>query len=344
MTATFKQVLCVQILAASVIAGAFATPALAQESWDSVVAAGKKEGSIVVYHAQLGAAHWKDVVRAFESKYGIKVQEYDARASELTERIRVEQTSKRYVADVEFHGKASIAQQQIETDFIAELGNIPNAKNLRDDFPADKYSVPAWTQVVCMLSNTNLVKPEDEPKNWTDLLDPKWKGKLLGDDMRAVGSGQTMFGVTYNKYGPDFHKKLALQDIVVNRDLQVNSRRVARGENALFIHQIIAFASELKGLPVKVLLPSDGCPFTAIRGAILRGAPHPNASRVFINHFLEMDSQVRYANAWMGTVVKGVVDKLTDPDAKRYADVKLMGEIEYADRDKLLKLATEMYK
>jgi iron(III) transport system substrate-binding protein len=153
-----------------------------------------------------------------------------------------------------------------------------------------------------------------------------------------------MFGVTYKKYGPDFHQKLAAQDIVFNRDLQVNSRRVARGENPIFIQQIIAFASELKGLPVKVLLPSDGCPFTGIRGAILRGAPHPNASRVFINHFLEMDSQVRYANAWMGTVVKGVADKLTDPDAKRFADVKLMGEISYEERDKSLKLATEMYK
>lgn len=343
MTARFNR-----MLATGLVALFAALPAQAQENaqqnWDAVVAAAKKEGSIVVYHAQLGAAHWKDVVRAFESKYGIKVQEYDARASELTERIRVEQTSKRYVADVEFHGKASIAQQQIETDFIAEIGNIPNAKNLRDDYPADKYSVPAWSQIVCMLSNTNLIKPEDEPKNWTDLLDPKYKGKLLADDMRAVGSGQTMFGVTFKKYGAEFHKKLNTQDLVFNRDLQINSRRIARGENAIFIHQIIAFASELKGLPVKVLLPTDGCPYTGIRGAILKGAPHPNAARVFINHFLELDSQVRYANAWMGTVIKGVAEKLTDADAKRYADVKLMGEIDYTERDAMLKAAVEIYK
>lgn len=333
-----------RLFAMSFVAAMAAGPAAAQENWDAVVAAAKKEGSIVVYHAQLGAAHWKDVVRAFESKYGIKVQEYDARASELTERIRVEQTSKRYVADVEFHGKASIAQQQIENDFVAEIGNIPNAKNLRDDYPADKYSVPAWSQVVCMLSNTSLIKPEDEPKNWTDLIDPKYKGKLLSDDMRAVGSGQTMFGVTFKKYGADFHQKLKAQDLVFNRDLQVNSRRVARGENAIFIQQIIAFASELKGLPVKVLLPADGCPYTGIRGAVLKGAPHPNAARVFINHFLELDLQVRYANAWMGTVVKGVVEKLTDADAKRYAAVKLMGEIDYSERDAMLKTAVEIYK
>ena len=53
---------------------------------------------------------------------------------------------------------------------------------------------------------------------------------------------------------------------------------------------------------------------------------------------------MRYANAWMGTVVKGVVEKLTDADAKRYAAVKLMGEIDYSERDAMLKTAVELYK
>eukprot|EP01037_Dinobryon_pediforme_P041848 gene41848-51865_t len=78
------------------------------ESWDDVVAAAKKEGTVTVYHSQLGAPHWKAVVSAFEKKYGVKVQEFDARASEMTERIRTEQTSQRYVADIEFHGETSI--------------------------------------------------------------------------------------------------------------------------------------------------------------------------------------------------------------------------------------------
>ena len=76
----------------------------------------------------------------------------------------------------------------------------------------------------------------------------------------------------------------------------------------------------------------------------MRGAPHPNAARVFINHFLDMESQLTYANAWMGTVVKGVAEKLTDPDTKRFAEVKLMGEIGYDVRDAMLKAATEIMK
>jgi ABC-type Fe3+ transport system substrate-binding protein len=328
-------------LMAALIVGAGATARA--EEWSDVVAAAKKEGSVTVYHAQLGAPHWKAVVKAFQDKYGITVQEFDARASELTERIRVEQTSQHYVADVEFHGDSSILQQRA-TDFIAEHGDIPNAARLRAPFVADKWQVPAWVQVVCMLANTSMVKPEDEPREWKDLLDPKWNGRILTDDMRAVGSGQTVFAVLYKTYGEGFLEKLVAQKMGIGRDLQDDSRKVARGEYPLFINQIIAFASPLKGLPVKVITPSDGCPFTPIQGAILKGAPHPNAARLFINHLLEKESQVTYAKAWMGTVTQGVVEALDDPDAKRFAQVKLMGSIHYADRESLLKRATEMFK
>jgi iron(III) transport system substrate-binding protein len=314
-----------------------------EQDWEKVIAAAKKEGSVTVYHAQLGAPHWKTVVQNFEKTYGIKVQEFDARASEITERIRTEQTSQRYVADVEFHGDTSILLQR-QTDFVAEHGGVPNAKTLRPPFVADAYAVPAWVQVGCTLVNTSLVKAGDEPKAWKDLLDPKWKGKILTDDMRAAGSGQTVFAVLYKNYGAEFLEKLKAQDMGVGRDLQEDSRRVARGEYPIFINQIIAFASPLKGLPVKVATMEDGCPYTPIQGALLKGAPHPNAGRLFINHLIGKESQVTYAKAWMGVVTQGVVEELTDPDAKRFAQVKLMGSIPLEDREPMLKRATEMFK
>jgi ABC-type Fe3+ transport system substrate-binding protein len=318
------------------------TPPQAQD-WNGVIDAAKKEGTVLVYHAQLGASHWRRVVNDFQSRYGIKVQEFDARASELTERVRIEQTSGRYVADVEFHGEASIAQQQ-ETNFIAEHGGVPNMKNLRPLFSADRWAVPAWVQAGCMLVNTRMVKPEEEPKAWADVLDPRWKKKILSDDPRAVGSGGTMFAVLYKTYGQEFLEKLKAQDLTLGRDLQQNSRRVARGEFPIFIQQILAFAADLKGLPVKVVLPSDGCPYTLIEGAILRGAPHPNAARLFINHLVDMNSQLTYANAGMVPVIEGVAERLQDPEAKRLATVKLMGKVMVDERERMLKLATEMFR
>src|SRR5262249_54355937 len=157
------------------------------QSWNEGVAAAKKEATVTVYHSQLGAPHWNAVVDAFQKKYGIEVKEFDARASEITERVRVEQSSGRAIADVEFHGLATIVDQR-KSNFIAELGAIPNAKNIRPDVPpADKWEVPAWNQFVCTLTNTKMITPADEPKTYSDFLKPGFKDKMLSDDMAAIG-------------------------------------------------------------------------------------------------------------------------------------------------------------
>jgi len=332
------------LIAAVGFAAGACWPASAQEAdWDKVIAAAKKEGTVTVYHASLGAPHFAAIVKTFEDKYGIEVKQFDARASELSERIRTEQASGRYVADLEYHGAATV-KVQAKDGYIQPRGFIPNAANIREPFEVTPISVPGWMQPTAMLINTEMVKPEDEPKNWTDMLDPKWKGKILSDDPRALGSGQTMFYVTYKKYGREFQEKLIAQDLVFSRDLQVNARRVARGEYPVLLEQIIPFAKALQGLPVKVIVPSDGVFYTVHTGAILKGAPHYNAARLFMNHVIELESQKTYGESWMGTVIKDVAEHLSDPDAKRFATAKLLGTTSPEDQQAMLDLAKQMYK
>ena len=123
-----------------------------------------------------------------------------------------------------------------------------------------------------ILVNTRLVKPEDEPKSWEDLNDPKWKGKILSDDMRPLGSGNTMFAILQKKLGAAFNEKLAEQKPVFSRDLRNDARRVARGEYPIYVPQIFAFASDLKGLPVKVVIPKEGAPYAMMEFAMLKNA------------------------------------------------------------------------
>jgi len=313
-----------------------------EQNWDKVIADGKKEGKVVIYNSANGASYFTNVVKSFEQKYGIAVDSLDLRASELTERIRAEQVAGRFLGDLELHSTSTIEQQVVDGPYVEPIGTVPNVANLRPELPATKMFIPAWIQAYGVLVNTRLVKAEDEPKAWTDLLDPKWKDKILSDDTRPIGGGQTMFFVLEKTYGTPFHEKLAAQNLVFSRDLRNDARRVARGEYPLYIPQMFAMASDIKGLPVKALVMKEGVPYVPINFARLKNSPHPNAALLFINHFLEIDQQVQYANAWMTTVVKGVADK-ANPDARPFVEPKLLGAVTREERTQMMDLAKKIY-
>lgn len=326
----------------ALLAGA-AVPASAQDaSWDAVVAAAKQEGKVVVYNMALGAPYFHAVIKSFETTYGIPVESLDLRASELVERIRTEQSAGRYLGDAEMVTTTMIEEQLKNGDFIQKLPPIPNAANLRPPFKTTDFSVPAYVQPMGILINTRLVRGEDVPTSWNDLNAPKWKGKLLSDDMRPLGSGNTLFAILQKSMGADFNEKLAEQKPVFSRDMRNDARRVARGEYPIYISQVFAFASDLKGLPVKVVVPKEGAPYAQMDMAMLKGAPHPNAARLFMQHFLSVDLQALYANAWMLPVVQGAAER-ADPDAQPYANAKLIGPAKLSERADMMALAKKLY-
>ncbi|HEY3679975.1 MAG TPA: extracellular solute-binding protein [Bradyrhizobium sp.] len=320
-----------------------AAPASAEDaSWDAVVAAAKQEGKVVVYNMSLGAPYWLAVVKSFEQKYGISVESLDLRASELVERIRTEQSAGRFLGDTEMVSTTMIEEQLKNGDFIQKLPPVPNAANVRPPFKTTDYSVPAFVQPMGILINTRMVKDADVPASWDDLNAPKWKGKLLSDDMRPLGSGNTLFAILQKTMGADFNEKLAEQKPVFSRDMRNDARRVARGEYPIYITQVFALASDLKGLPVKVVIPKEGAPYAQMDLAMLKSAPHPNAARLFIQHFLSVESQLKYANAWMLPVVQAAADQ-ADAEAKPFANAKLIGPAKLAERPDMMALARKLY-
>ncbi len=328
----------------SVAAGfAAAGEALAQDAeWAKVIEAAKKEGKLVLYTSGVGSPFHKEVGRLFEKKYGIAFESLEARASELRERIRTEQAAGRFLGDVHHNGATTTALMLKDGNFQPH-GGIPNARHLAAPFQADDVRVPSNVQSYGILVNRNLVKEGDEPRSWKDLLDPKWKGKILSDDLRALGGGSVFFFVMHDAFGPQYHEKLAEQGLLFSRDLRNDERRIARGEYPLYIPQLLPYYAELRGLPVKFIVPVEGRPYVRFDVAVLRNAPHPNAARLFIHHFLDLESQLVFANAGFDPTVKGVAEQAT-PAVRELLATKVMGTTVVERQNAMLDLAKKIYK
>ena len=322
---------------------AIVRPAAAQDAdWAKVVDAAKKEGKVVIYTASIGSPFHKVVFKAFEAKYGIKVELLEARASEVRERVRVEQAAGRFLGDLHHNGSTTTWLMTQDGNFQPH-GAVPNLKNIEAPYEATDISIPAEVISYCLMVNKNMVKPGEEPKAWKDLLDPKWAGKILSDDYRALGGGAVFFMVMYDAFGREFHEKLAAQKPVFSRDIANSERRVARGEFPLYIPFSLQDLNNLKGLPVKPIVPAEGRPYIRFDLSTLKKAPHPTAARLFLNHYLEPDSQLVFANAGYNPVVKGVIEK-TSEDIRPHLATKAMGTTTPSKQDAMLALAKEIYK
>ena len=120
-------------------------PVHAQDSWQNVVDAAKKESKLVIYDMALGAPYFTAVLKSFQDKYGIPVESLDLRASELSERIRTEQAAGRYLGDVEMISSTMIEEQRQNGDFIEKLGlYFPKEKDPAKKLKVDMEAVKAW--------------------------------------------------------------------------------------------------------------------------------------------------------------------------------------------------------
>lgn len=325
----------------ALIAALIAQTAHAQDAeWAKVIEAAKKEGSVAVYSALSGPPQ-VERMKEFEKKYGIRVDHFIARASEVTERIRIEQVAKRYNGDIYIASPTTLPTHRA-AGYIQPMMNVPASATLRADVRGDGNGVPVWFPPYGILINTNMVKPE-EFRSWKGLLDPKWKGRMLGDDLRLSGAGGAMLEATWHAFGREFHEALAKQEVSVTRNNREAERRVARGEYPVYFPQQLPYALTLKGLPVKMIVPEEGVVYAQAQFALLTGAPHVNAARLLTQFMLEPESQLHMANAGVLPVVNGIAEKTND-DARPYMSAKLFGAGTHEHQERLLKIAAEIYK
>ncbi len=281
-----------------------------QKEWDDLVTAARKEGQVVydITRSNQGA---KEAIADFKKSFpGIEVEQTtSASASPFAEQVRREQQAGIYNWDAYIGGSLTTVYADGSVAPIKPVFTRPDVLDnslWRDGFDAGWVDPEKQWGYLFQLHiepgfwiDKNQVNP-DEIKSPTDLLSPKWKGKILMADPRINGYGSVPTTAFRLKYGEDaFVKLLKEQDVALNRDTRQITEWMIRGQYAIGFGVVQTILDEFKlenlgnNLQPMPMLGID----LAKPIWLPKQVPHPNAAKVFINWLMTKDGQEAWCKA-----------------------------------------------
>lgn len=270
-------------VAAAIAAG---LPRDARADLGALESAAHAEGSLTWYTGQTDAETAELLGRTFTSRYpGIKVEVIRTTGQVAYQRLLLDIKNKTPQCDV--FSTTDISHMPIlkERHQLSEY-NPENASQLMPPFLALSdagYSYVTNASRYFLIYNTNFVKAEDAPKNWTDLLDPKWKG-FVATGHPAFSGCTGVWCVGMRKlYGWEYFEKLAKNNPRIGRSAADPVTLMTAGE----VHVGLASANGTyrtidRGNPLAIVHPTDGVVLCVTPSAIPANAPHPAAARLFM--------------------------------------------------------------
>jgi iron(III) transport system substrate-binding protein len=280
------------LLAASAILAPDATRA--EGSPATLVEAARKEGKVVFYTAiELGVA--EKLAGSFEKKYpGVTVQVERTGSERVFQRIAQERGSNIHNVDVINSSDAAHFIVWKRQRMLA--GHVPAdfAANFSGRYAdADGTYFPFRVTLSPIVYNTRLVKPEEAPKSFADLLDPKWTGKIVKAHPGYSGTIMTSTFQTVAALGWDYLAKLAKQRVMQVQSATEPPKKVAQGERPIMMDgsEYVAIGLKDKGAPLAFVYPTEGTPLVVSPSAVYAEAPHPNAARLFQDFLFSTEAQ-----------------------------------------------------
>ncbi len=298
-----------------------ASPASAQ---DARVEAAKKEGK-VVWYTSLALTSSEKVAKLFEAAYpGVKVEVQRTGSQRILQRVMQELQANIKNVDV------------IHTSDAGHYVLLKDKKLLMRYTPAgverfaasfkDKdgfhYGLRATVNVIAY--NSKAVSAADAPRTWKDLLDPKWKGKLVTAHPGYSGVIATHVLALVHLHGWDYFKQLAQNKPMLVQSAVDPSGVVASGERPVAVNggDYTFYQIKKKGNPVEIVFPKEGVPLVVSPSAIASFAPHPNAAKLFTDFIFSRELQQVLADT--EGLYTGHPDVKYPADQPKLSDLKLL--------------------
>ena len=198
-------------------------------------------------------------------------------------------------------------------------------KNLINDKAADGswYAVRVCNMIIAY--NADKLKAEDAPKNWTDLTNPKWKGKIAMPNPMLSGTAYVAVGALADKYGWEYFDKLKANGLRVEEGNSAIQNKLLTGEYAaaMILEENILKLANTKKEPLKVIYPKDGVVQVPSPIAIFNTTKNPEGAKALVDWWLSKEGQQAVVKGWMHSVRGDVKEPIGSVPTKGLTDGKI---------------------
>jgi iron(III) transport system substrate-binding protein len=300
---------------------AAAAPAAAQ---DPRLEAARKEGK-VVWYTSLALTSAEKVAKLFETAHpGVKVEVHRTGSQRILQRMMQELQAN--IRNVDVVHTSDAGHYVLLKDKKLLMRYTPAAADrLAPGFKdRDGYHFGLRATVNVIAYNSQKITAAEAPRGWKDLLDPKWRDRLVTAHPGYSGVIATHVLALVHLHGWDYFKALAQNKPMLVQSAVDPAGIVASGERPVAVNggDYNFYQAKKKGNPVEIVFPKEGVPLVVSPSAITSFAPHPNAARLFTDFIFSRDVQQVLADS--EGLYTGHPDVTYPPDRPKLGDLKLL--------------------
>ncbi len=300
-----------------------------------LVDAAKKEGGKVVIYGSLENDTMDLIAAALKKKTGLEVDYWRDAANKVTDRVATESRAGKPLYDVVLTTKSTM--QLIQKDGFLAKYDSPSARAFPKQFVDPNLGPTYRNTIIGIVYNTGVIKPADAPKSLEDLVKPQYKGKVVVPDASQHTTTAQWMASLHKVMGSKEKADKFIRDLAATKPLLVPSltpagERITTGEAPIgiaFLKNVVFYGK--KGVPLDYVRVGK---FMGDGQSIALGAkaPHPNASKAFIDFFLGEEGLRIMADIGEFVTRKGIYPPLPDADKIQMVEMDDLDQKGFAEK------------
>lgn len=290
---------------------------------------GVKKERVVVY-----TPHGKELLRAYEEDFeraypNVDVQWIDMGTQQVFDRINTERA--RPQGSIWWGGPAAVFDQAARMGLLEPYEPTWSAHVPRSARHAEHYWYGTYVTPEVITFNNRMVSREEAPKDWDEILDPKWKDKVLIRYPLASGTMRTIFGAMIMRQptieeGYAWLARLDVNTRSYTADPTQLYLKLAREEGAVTLWNMPDTDLQVRdnGYPFSYNVPTSGTPLLTEGIALIKGGPGAEHAVAFYEMVTSRDALVRQANEFHRIPARTDLDPATLPEWIRNVEIRAL--------------------